>query len=113
MVEEVQMYQKYIGKTKQNCWKTKRRARKPEEHEQTPATTTVGTTTVWPWQPPRAVVVTTVRPWWLLPGVVAVATVFCVLGPFVQRLGPRVFAFPWGILGLFASFLLILLAHTS
>ena len=62
VVEEVQMHQKYIRKTKQNCWKTKRRARKPEEYEQTLATTAVGTTTVWPWQPPWAVVVTTVQP---------------------------------------------------
>ena len=46
---EVQIHQKYIGKTKQNSWKTKHRARKSEEHEQTPATTAVGTTTVWPW----------------------------------------------------------------
>jgi len=43
---EVQMHHKYMGKTTQNRWKTKRRARKPEKHEQTPATTAVGTTTV-------------------------------------------------------------------
>ena len=65
VVEEVQMHQKYIGKTKQNRWKTKR--------------------------------------WWLL---VRVAGCFSkhrvgLLGASPWAAG---FSFPWGILGLFASF---------
>ena len=112
VAEEVQMHQKYIGKTKQNHWKTKRRARKSEEYEQTPATTAVGTTTVWPWQPPRAVVVTTVGPWWLLVRVASCFSERRVLASWCIALGRGVF-FSLGYFGPLCKLLLILMAHTS
>ena len=97
VVLEVQIHHKYVGKTKQNRWKTKRRARKPEEHEQTPATTAVGTTMVWPWQPPRS---NRGGSWSVWP-VVSLNAAFWLLGASPWAAG---FSFPWGILGLFASF---------
>ena len=104
----------YKGKTKQNRWKTKRRTRKPKEYEQTPATTAVGTTTVWPWQPPRAVVVTTVQPWWLLVRVAGCFLERRVLASWCIALGRGVFL-SLGYFGPLCKLLLILMAqaHTS
>jgi len=86
---EVQIHQKYIGKTKQNRWKTKRRARKRA----------TGATTGHhgPWCSPR--------PgrgahwlWWLLGSPNAAFWSFDFLAWAAS------FCLSWGILGLFASF---------
>jgi len=63
-----------------------------------PATTAVGR------QPPRAVVATTVQPWWLLFRVAGCFSERRVLGSFGASPWAAGFSFPWGILGLFASF---------
>ena len=76
---EVQINQKYVGKTTQNRWKTKRRARKPEKHKQTP-----DRGGHWLWCP-----------------VVSLNAAFWLLGASPWAAG---FCLCWGILGLFASF---------
>ena len=86
-----------------NAWEEKpeEKPRKTGKVGESGATTGVATTTVSPWQPPRAVVATTVRPWWLLPEVVAASSVRCVLAFFGALALGRGFCCSWGILGLF------------
>ena len=87
VVEEVQMHQKYIGKTKQNRWKTKRRARKIRTTGGNGSTTAVGLTTVRLWLPPRAVVPAG--------GGGPLFPVHCVLGSFGVSPWAAGFAFSW------------------
>ena len=103
---EVQIRQKYIGKTKQNRWKTKRRARKQA----------IGATTGHHDRGDhhgQAVAATTARPWCPLAVVVAWSSECRVLVFLVHRLGPRGLPF----LGVFWAsscyHLLILMGHTS
>ena len=88
-----------------NAWEEK-----PEENPlktgksgEKASTTGVATTTGHPWQPPRSVVVTTGWPWWPLPGGAGFLHALR-FGAVCATPWAAGFAFPWGILGLFASF---------
>ena len=105
VVEEVQMHQKYIGKTKQNRWKAKRRARKICTTGGNGSTTAVGLTTVRPWLPPWAMVPTG--------GGGPLFPVRCVLGSFGALPWAAGFAFLGVLWAPSCYHLLILMAQAS
>ena len=105
MVLYVQIHGKYKDKTKQKPPEVEKAPEGNGQLGQQPATTAVGTTTVRPWLPPRAVVVTGCGG--------SVSFRAPRFGLLVLRLGPQVFAFLGVFWASFCYHLVILMALTS
>ena len=102
-----QIHSPFKGKNKQqpkhNCVENEGSQKNRNNPGRGKATTAVATTTAWPWQPPRSVVVTTVGPWCPLAGrppfVLRTVHFAFRLESWVACLG----LFALGFLGLFSS----------
>jgi len=91
----VHIHQHLKAKQSKNRRKSKRHGRENRTTGKTRATTAVGLTTAWPWQPPRPVVSTTGWLWWplwWLPGCFPPCAVFWSFGVSPWAAG---FAFSW------------------